>query len=309
MSDVQDWTGVSAGATELAGTGIVGATSFGPSWQFNWQVPNISQTTRSLLLIVKVLTVVGGSQNLTSVAISGNTSGLVWFGSTNIPDDGGNATINPTICAAPIYAPFYGQIDSQANIGIGAQFNGSLQWWLLALPDADILGSNPIPVAIANSSFSPFTPNRQVPIVVHNSLSDAGGNPIDHAELWSPASQTQVGTAANPLGVTSVGISGGSVGTNVNATTTPQQIVGAPAAGFRRIVELINTRNAASTLAIEFGGQLSHFYEVSQDSATYTNPPFMPGWILTSSGGGLTVATSAGTANVWATYHDEAIPS
>lgn len=195
MSDVQDWTGVSAGATQLVGTGFQGSAAFGPSFQFNWNVPNIPQTTRSLVLITKVTAATGGVQSLTAVSMQGASSGLVWFGQGNIPDDAGNTTVNVGTCAAPIYAPFYGQIDSQVNISIGASVAGSLEWWLIALPDADLLGSNPIPVAIANSSFSPFTPNNQVPILVKNGngLLRSDGRP------YPTGSKVAVGSAAGTI--------------------------------------------------------------------------------------------------------------
>lgn len=96
----------------------------------------------------------------------------------------------------------------------------------------------------------------------------------------------------------------GSTGTGVSATTSAQTLVSPPASGKARILDLISLTGVSALMTVSFNGPTEMAVEAAPLTATHTNQPFNPNWVMTPSSPNLTVATSTGTATVWASWHD-----
>lgn len=199
MSDVKDWTRVSAGTTQIVGQGSTNSVPFGPTFQWNFAVSGIPKTTRSLLILAQSDAGNANTITFSAFGVSGAQSGRQWATNNAITDDSGNVGVIPGRCVAAIYAPLYGQLDSGANISFGGDKGGKLDWTVLALPDADLLGSNPIPLAVANSNFVSSAPANPQPLIVQTAT-----GAIALAELVDGAGNQQ-GTVAHPLVTESIG--------------------------------------------------------------------------------------------------------
>lgn len=166
MSDVQDWTGVSAGATQLLASGGVNGVSTGPSYRWTIPLASVPQTTRSLIAILQSAATNPGAVTLTQATLLGAVTNLQWASLADIPAGERLSSLNPGDTATPLYMPFYGQVDGSGTLTINGTGGGRLNYWVLALPDADLLGSNPIPVAVTNSNWDTGPPANAVPLVV-----------------------------------------------------------------------------------------------------------------------------------------------
>lgn len=121
-------------------TAIGGAIGFGAGSGFGSTIPT---TTRSLLLILQPLSLASGTTSISFVGATGGPSNQDWY----LSDE--PLSLAAFAAVPPIYFPFYGAIDDQiqisCNLNNGADNTSRFEYWLLALPDADLRGSSAIP--------------------------------------------------------------------------------------------------------------------------------------------------------------------
>lgn len=127
---------------------------------FGIDLTNVPATTRSLLVLLKLSTFLGAFEP--QVVVTGNTSGQTW-GTQQLTTETNNLT-----AFEPLYIPYYGLVDPVGGIAISwpavAGLAGqTLDYWVLGLPDADLLGSSEaVPVITsAAPNATPF-PTKKV---------------------------------------------------------------------------------------------------------------------------------------------------
>jgi hypothetical protein len=291
MSDVGDFTGVSAGATVLLTSGSA-VPAGGPPQTFAIPLANVPQTTRSLLLLMNQDVSNAGASQITQVKITGTTSRLAWVNSVTILADNGGVSALSGEAWLPIYAPFYGQVDTTGSIVVTLTGSIKVNYWVLALPDADLLGSAGVPLVVGNSPYSLLGAQGGVsPLTV--SQSQANWVPV---HLWDNTG-TILGVQANPLAV-SQGRTGTTVAGRQFTTTTFQQLVGPPAAGQVRVIESVIS---TATGTLSFGPNAN----TAQLAMPTTTGVWNPGWLLNAGGQGLWVGTSITGGAVYVSWHDE----
>ena len=115
--------------------------------------------------------------------------------------------------------------------------------------------------------------------------------------LMAPGLAAFLGVLASPLAVFEDEIPGSSGG--INVTTSPQNILGPPAAGFIRIVDMLTFRGGGGT-TIQFRGPVGLDYDLSPPT-----PPLFPHWVLNSASSTITVQMASGTSVCWMSWHDK----
>lgn len=228
MTDVADWSGVSFGGTTLVTSGTL---NFPAGGQENILFTGVPSTTRSLLLLMVngSATVNAAPNNLIAI---GSGTGLRWFQQATLLGANGASPVLPGQSFAPIYLPWYGLVDGTGDIELSAGLNVALEYWLLALPDADILGTRFNPITVVNPEDTGIAQTGGAPILVTPA---AGG--IQEAELVDGAGVRQ-GTASAPLFVESPALTQvDEIDSGYTNTTVNQPICGATAPGQTRRVK------------------------------------------------------------------------
>lgn len=156
MSDVDDWTGVSAGATTLLASGTVDAQIILGTARMTVDVVDIPATVRSLLLLVLPSVVSAGTTDYELLTFQGTNTKQTWYpagvGGPWYNEQGGTLPVAGS-AMFPQYVPMYGLTDPDVVIEWhvnGGDITDQAQYWVLGLPDPDLLGSAGIPIAVAN---------------------------------------------------------------------------------------------------------------------------------------------------------------
>ena len=204
---------------------------------------------------------------------------------------------------APISLPVYGTADQQVTVNIKNVngFSENMQVAILVLPDPDISGSvgNPIIVAGSSNTVVDFAPVLVAPA---SGLANFGNTfPVT---LYDLSANIQ-GTDSFPLKVVpAISVaSTGPANNGLGLTAAFQTLISAPASGTNRFVDSINIVGATALDVIDFTWDGVH----AQYSLMFEpGNGFSPGWILTSTGGSLSIKNvTAARGSAYATWHDE----
>lgn len=278
MSDVADFTGISAGSVTEVATGSVECTFSGTPGRYvgNVAVPAFPATTRSVLVLAQVTTLSPGpTGTFTGVSVFGGVTGVSWPGGAPALTTGGTNLVAPGTALAPQYFPYYGLVDSSGSVQFTFGQDTIVEYWVLAMPDADILGSPQDPLTVALSTLFNAPGGSANPLYVATPT----GSPLD-------------------VSVTAKNVTDSASVTHTGSTVTNVTLVPAPVAGFQRVIEYAYSNSNGSVF---FG----------LDGANpATSPVFLPngvfitpGWRMSST---LQLTIQSGTSgNLYVTYHDE----
>lgn len=286
MSDVGDWTGVSAGATQLLTSGIVVTAGGGGVFTADIPVASVPQTTRSLLLLLNWDAGNSGNTQILGVTVQGSTSKLKWTsGAAPVLADSGAVTVVLGEATMPVYVPFYGVVDGAGDITLKDNTGGTWHYWVLALPDADLLGSAANPVSVINSPYPALVTAAKAAVGVEIETTGLGGS----------SSPLFVQTA-NPAH----GLDASASVTQTGAIVTNQTFLAAPAAGKQRVIDYVYS-SASGTVFFGLNGANPAPAPVAIPNGSAVTPR----WRLT----GTLQYTIQGAAggNIYVAYHDEAI--
>lgn len=177
------------------GQNLAPTSHSGLSW--GWQIPlaNIPSTTRSLLVILRANA--GNVGNLTNPTVggTGGTTGADWVPSLSIQAAGGGSTVAPGVTMTPAYFPWYGILDAAGTIEVGGNSTGNIDYWVVALPDADILGTDTTPTMV-----------ELIGSILGSPLGTPA-NPMAAALYDATGDGAALGTESNPIFITGGGLS------------------------------------------------------------------------------------------------------
>lgn len=114
----------------------------------------VPQTTRSLLVLLTPRRIDAGSLvAIKNLFIQGFTTGQTWYEAAVAPpynEANGHAYMVAGTALTPTYAPYYALIDTSGSITVNFFEDGTgstldMSYWVIALPDADLLGSPTAP--------------------------------------------------------------------------------------------------------------------------------------------------------------------
>ncbi len=116
-------------------------------------------TTRSMVALLVPTSLTGGTTAIISASATGNNSAKNWLNSSDTVN-----LFSPT-AIPPYYFPMYGEIDTSVDILFqlnnisdnSSQFN----YWIIALPDADLLGSKSNPNYVTHGIKASTPQSRQ----------------------------------------------------------------------------------------------------------------------------------------------------
>lgn len=149
MSDTNDWTGVTAAATAVVAQGAAATVAH----RLVVNIPSITATTRSLLFLLTNAAGSPGPATLAQAIVQGGVSGIRWISATNLVSDVGTLTTPVGDGWAPIYVPLYGLVDTSATATFTFDADYNIDYWVLELPDADLLGSPLLPVMVGSPPY------------------------------------------------------------------------------------------------------------------------------------------------------------
>lgn len=267
MSDTTDYSGVVAGQARV----VYSNPAYVPGTTPTQHIP-LLQTDRSLVVLMSL------AFNNDKLAVVGDTSAA--------PYSPGDAIDSPNVWGW--VCPAYGAADPTVSLRITGNVTARAVT-VIAVPDETTFGETWAPQAVqlvANGA---------------GALIGVVGNPLV-VELTDGVN-TPIGAHAHPVSVNAYSDNdAASTSVGVNVTTSVQTLIGAPAAGKLRIVDMVTVR-ASGGNTMEFRGPVGLDLDLAS-SAAVLNPPLFPAWILGSGGGAVTVQMSAGAATCWASYHD-----
>lgn len=304
MSDVNDWTGVSAGSTQLLASGQVAIAVGGLP---HIALANIPQTTRSLVVILKNDIATGGPVTINSVQVVGGNTNLAWVTQGKVLNDGGGTSAGAGQPFTPVYLPFYGQVDGSATLTISPSAPFTCDYWVLALPDADLLGSALLPLAVINSPFPNVAPANAAPVAVgitSTGVFNQAGVPANPfaVELFDGASNQQ-GINAHPVRVADVA-QNESTGAVVTLGVTAVTIVSAPPAGTVRKVMAVYFDGTTVDNVFQLTINGNAVARGTIPAAAGSEPAYVTGpWYLKSNP--LTGVLGSGASRATATWVDE----